>query len=623
MNLHKQESKIEKDKYDEEQFRRKKRNRQLTVNHKSLDNSLSSGMGNGETSVSDTSAQYKEESMPLVDIQDSLPKIALVDNVPLSVKDVHLKRNVVLRPKQIPEVSLKIVEQIYRPVKLKKTLVVYESDILPHLWLTEQFEIRLKRSVLKKKPISGTWTMNVTLGSPKQYEYRQSTLVSRVILNNSMFPININLSEQPVINYKSVSLKTQSKLIRGTSLKTGEAVVSGTQRSDFSDGDVSLEYENMDDPLDKIFGIGAGKIRELEPLVILFRDWSDDSYIDTFNELLVRLYREKHGGHPEIKRLSLREDWNKREIEQWLDEGKLFLIDLDSDNKTEIDEKLLADRLWAIFSKKKGIVVFYTRDPKKFERYKELLNGLNWSNLNFKLEIIEIIPLKLTSEEKRELTRLIYGLTVDVPLVETTRYMDSFINIARQEYKKTLYNLIGKYELIGFVNASENESDEHYAGKVFVVDCLIKKLQKEEKLPKTFNKIDWDVVEKEFIKTEQPINDLIIPDVIFVPQNEYYEFETLFGEGFSKIPAKTLNKYHKHTSGARVKIIVEPMTAFLHAKEFSMLIELITRKKRFKGLDIKFYTFDIHNNKLLELEAYLTELYTFLKNIRSKQKEEE
>ncbi|WP_144244849.1 hypothetical protein [Thermococcus eurythermalis] len=411
--------------------------------------------------------------------------------------------------------------------------------------------------------------------------------------------------------------------------------VEATSNPEVGSGEGSSELK---DPLEVLFGAGVGKIRDLEPLVILFEELPDDSYKDTFTELLLRIYREKHGGYPEVKELSLDEEWNKQEIERWLDEGKIFLIDLDGGEDAKINERLLADRLWAIFSKRKGIVIFYTRDMEKFKKYKRMLtspSGINWRDLHFKLRIVEVHSPKLSINEKRKLASLIYGygIKIKLPDIDIMTFTDSIFNMSKEEYEKKLKKLVGKYSIVGIINeaedkkGTENESPEHYAGKVFIVNYLIKKLQEEEEISKDFNEIEWDKVEREYIWTETPIkvkdeSKKIVPDVTFVPEGEHYEFETLFGEGFSKISGKTLKKYHKYAPNSKVRIVVEPITAFLHMNEFSTLIKLIKKGNRFGELDVRFYTFDVEKERLLDLESYLRELRKFLKEISKHRTEE-
>ncbi len=366
------------------------------------------------------------------------------------------------------------------------------------------------------------------------------------------------------------------------------------------------EIEVSKEPIEFLFGGNVKGIKRGEPLIVLFKDYKDDSYIQTFETLLLRICREKYGGIPEVKKLSLKEDWNKYEIERYLDEGNIFLIELESEE--EINKDNLADRLWAIFSKEKGIVIFYTKSKNIFEKYKTILNEINWTKLNLKAKIIEIIPKRLSFKEKINVAKALFGfmdIEKDVPPIAP---MDAVLNFAKEKYKEKLEKINNKYHInLGIINEGENESKEHMNLKSFVTHCLIKKLEKDEKIPKDDKEKDWDYIKENIIITEYPKegkNNNILVDVYFVDKNENYEIETLFEEGFGKIH-KTLEKYNPNE---KINIVVENITALLHAKEFLNLINLIEKKQRYKNLEINFYTLDIKNNKLINLKDYYKKL---------------
>ncbi|WP_461864294.1 hypothetical protein [Thermococcus sp.] len=50
-------------------------------------------------------------------------------------------------------------------------------------------------------------------------------------------------------------------------------------------------------------------------------------------------------------------------------------------------------------------------------------------------------------------------------------------------------------------------------------------------------------------------------------------------------------------------IYVEPITAFLHAKEFAKLMKLV--KEVYSTLNVRFYTLDLKNERIMPLEDYL------------------
>lgn len=363
-----------------------------------------------------------------------------------------------------------------------------------------------------------------------------------------------------------------------------------------TEGAMETGGEELRDPLEFLFDNGAGKVRDVEPLVVLFKDHPDDSYIQTFEALLLRIYREKHGGRPEVKKLSLREDWNKQEVEQWLDEGEYALIDLDTES-VEIDKELLGDRLWSIFSKRRGIVIFHTKNYETFERYERMLSRINWNKLHLGAKIVEIEePRKLSLEKKLQLASLLF---MDIKEKTVPLEMDKMLNASRGEYERKLKKLSKRYyEISGILKPGENESSEHLYGKAFIVHHLIKRLEEKGVIPRSGEK-DWKLI-RDTIKTEEP-KDGIIVDVCF--DNENYEFETLFEEGFAKIH-KTLRKYGNLQ--ANVNIVVEPITAFLHAKEFAELMRIV--KQLYPTLNVGFYTLDVKNEKLKPLNDYLKEL---------------
>jgi len=347
-------------------------------------------------------------------------------------------------------------------------------------------------------------------------------------------------------------------------------------------------------PLEFLFGREAGALKDApEPLIILFKDSQDDSYIHLFEEILIRIYREKKGGIPDIKKLTLKDEWSKREVERWLDEGKIFVVDIDSEG--EINRDLLADRLWAIFHGRKGIVIFYTKDEKVFEKYRRLLEEVNWQ-LQRVAKIVEITPRKLSFKEKKMLTKLILG-NIIVKDVAPGIDQDTIFNETSKLYEDKLEKLVNEYyHTLGIIREGENESKDHLRMKAFIVSTLIKELVKRG------IKDIGEILER--IRTEEPFGT-IVPDVIF--EDEFYEAETLFEEGFHKIH-KTIQKY----SGipGRVKIVVEPITAFIHADDFLKLLKIL--KKRYPGIDVSFYTMDLRNMKLRDLRKYLKELSEFL-----------
>ncbi|HII60193.1 hypothetical protein [Pyrococcus horikoshii] len=436
-------------------------------------------------------------------------------------------------------------------------------------------------------------------------------VTQKPLISFKMAPLNIEVPTFQSNQLVQSSAQVKTENIKVTNLiQPQEETTQGVVEVHVGNKEPEIKGEKLKDPLEFLFGKGVGKIRNIEPLVILFKDHENDSYIQTFETLLLRIYREKHGGYPDVKKLSLINEWNRREIEQWLDEGKLFLIELDKRSRkgeetieAKLNAEMLADRLWAIFSKKKGIVIFYTKDEELFNEYKNILKDIVWNKLHLGAEIVEVIPRKLSFKEKLKLADLLFGFVNMREEAPPNASMDAILNVGENKYKDKLVKLKEKYyDILGIVKPGENESEEHLRGKAFIVHWLIRQLEEKGIVPKGEGK-DWKFI-RDTIRTEEPRNGVIV-DVYF--NNENYEFETLFEEGFGKIH-KTLRKYEQLQ--AKVRIIVEPITAFLHVKEFAELMRIV--KQMYPTLDVRFYTLDVKNENLVPLEKYLKEVETLI-----------
>jgi len=361
-------------------------------------------------------------------------------------------------------------------------------------------------------------------------------------------------------------------------------------------------YENQEK-----FGVNIEYI-ENEPILILFKDFENDSYLQTYEMLLLRAYRERYGGNPEIKKLSLNDEWNISEIERYLDEDKIFFIDIDG--VKDIDEENLANRLWTIFAKNKGVVIFYTKSEKKFSKYKELLKKINLERLYLKAKIIEVIPNTLDLDKKLKLAKIIYGYSnldenipegIDIP-------MDAILNNLKHKYESQLKKLKEKHcNILGLVKGDIDESLEHKSLKAFIVDYLIKMFEKEGIIPKENRKKNWEYIKNRLIITEYPKSGkygTIVVDVYDAKNNINYEIETLFSIGFEKIH-KTTEKFNDKE---RISIIVDNLTALLHLREFHSLLKLIKRKQLYQDKDIKFFVVDIKNKKIIEMEKFMKDV---------------
>lgn len=142
---------------------------------------------------------------------------------------------------------------------------------------------------------------------------------------------------------------------------------------------------------------------------------------------------------------------------------------------------------------------------------------------------------------------------------------------------------------------AENESDLHYAIKVFVVRSLVGELRKRELALSSREEIE------EIVKTEVREGENV-PD-IQVEGGEAYEVETLFGEGESadKKLDETIRKYR----GAKVNIDMD---------NFGFLIPLRLSRVRKHYRNVEFYTLDLKNKGLVSLNEFIKELKKVFSN---------
>ncbi len=360
--------------------------------------------------------------------------------------------------------------------------------------------------------------------------------------------------------------------------------------------------EEFPDFVETLFGAGGKELREPNAAIILFKDLRGEGYIHLFEKFLLRIQREK-GKAGKIKKLTLRtEDWNKEEIERWLDEGGIIFVEVTNEETIEkLNEQDLADRLWAIFSRGDGIVVFYTKEDDAFSKMSEITQDINWNRLGLKPEIFKVIPKELPLDLKTKISRVVYGL-VSIPDVTPDSKMSWIINTAEKQYLKVLKQIMKTYEPFLPVKATDNESTEHVLAKYFIVHSLIKRLQQEKE-------INWDKI-RELIETEPETYPR--PDVLYKPENEHFEFETLFGEGFRKITNK-LDEYSRANPEAKVRMVVEPITALLHLQEFKHQLTWIKKGRLYSNLDVEYYTFNIFTEQLMSLEDFIKSLSEVIK----------
>jgi len=355
------------------------------------------------------------------------------------------------------------------------------------------------------------------------------------------------------------------------------------------------------------FGSEGGKIRRKSPKIILFKDVEKDSYINFLENVCLRIYEEIEGGEPKAEKIEKMDDLNKIEIERWLEAGgKIVTINLDSlKNINDIDQDHLRERLEETYSSKLGFIIFTTRDKETFEAFKTLLQNINLkSQTRLNIAYIEARPLPL------DLIKLSSGMIdlaepkqikvegVDgIPTLDT---FDSLFNYYALKERDRYFEEIKNEEdgLFKYVTVkSEEESELHFNIKVFIVRYWVNKLRKEGKHLETTEEI------KKFIQTEEKIGEKT-PDVRVVNNGveEFYEVETLFGEG-EDADTKIVKTIDKYTNNEKVNIVMDNFGFLLHLKD----LERIKKDKK-HNKNVEFYTLDLKNNKLISIEEFKEKL---------------
>ena len=374
--------------------------------------------------------------------------------------------------------------------------------------------------------------------------------------------------------------------------------------------------EELPDFLEFAFGGEGRKIREKGPKIILFQDIKGNSYINFLQQICLRLYREIEGGRPRAVTFKNLYDLNKEEIEKSLKaDGKILTVDLDAikaNNEKEFSELIKGSdvRLWQswwerleeTYSSNLGFIIFTTRERDTFDGMISRLDAINWKSQG-RLNIVYLearsLPtglIKLSSgmidpPEKKLEALVVEGeptLTFDYIFNQTLFNEHSLFNRALEEIKEEENGLFK----LATARSEGEEDDLHYSIKVFIVRYLAHRLR-ERGIPLRTRKDVEDV-----IKTEIPKDDEGIPDV--QTDGEFYEVETLFGEGTDadKKIDKTIKKY----TDERVNIVMDNFGFLLHLKD------LKSRKSDKSYKNVEFYTLDLKNKKLISIEEFEKEL---------------
>ena len=365
-----------------------------------------------------------------------------------------------------------------------------------------------------------------------------------------------------------------------------------------------------------IFGNNSTQILSKGPIVILYKELETDSTIGSFETLCIRIFTEKKGGEPRYFSIKNLDPYNIREVEKYIKpEGNIVRIDLDTlkkdaeESKRNIFEIVSSERLRETLDRfivgDISFLIFKTRDEKLYEYCKQVLMNLS-ASVEHPLRIIEVIPQKLSIEEKKILTKLAWGLSVkgietDIKVISSDRPIgttldDIFNKFGKTKHEEYLENLQKeKYGMYWDATKPHEgqESDLHRQIKTFIVKLLAKKhnLRTKEEI-------------KEKVLTEKEIN-YIKPDIYDTIEGTAYEIETLFSEdNEGKAPRDKLNKTiekYEETPIRKINIVLDNITFLIHIRDLLGIKRNIRDWENKTGKSVTFLTLDVENYKLIPI----------------------
>ena len=396
--------------------------------------------------------------------------------------------------------------------------------------------------------------------------------------------------------------ETLQKMLKETLMKETQAVAPTLEKA----GGSTSSEEEIPDFFELAFGSEGGKIRGRGPKIILFKDVEGDSYINFLEETCLRIYREIEGGEPKAKKLVKLDDLNKIEVEKWMSAGgRIITIDLDRFDLSKTNKDSLRERLEETYSSGLGFIIFATKNQVNFELTRRMLQEIYFEcqgRLNIVFLEARKLPLGLVrlASGMLDLSEPVVRIRVgEVPSGFTFDYiMNEALFKEDSAFNRVLREIMDEEGGL-FKSATaraENESDLHYAIKVFVVRSLVGELRKRGWTLRSREEIE-KIVQTEDRKGEN------VPD-IQVEGGEAYEVETLFGEGESadKKLDETIRKYR----GTKVNIVMDNFGFLLHLRDLSRV------RKHYRN--VEFYTLDLKNKRLVSQNEFIKELKKVFSN---------
>lgn len=434
------------------------------------------------------------------------------------------------------------------PVSLK-TLVSFDRQLSEFLPNDNRNRSQQESSLKLLKPITLITNSSLDKTPPDVKQLEANKISSNLDTNKPLFPkyvchMIMNLDR----NYSTKLFPAQSIELETTAQPS---VPSGGEAAE----------EEPPDFLELVFGSGAGRLRGKASHVILFLDSSGSSYLDLLQEICLRVYRELGRGTPRIRHLTLDDEWNKYIQRQLGQNERMVSIDLDSLKDKLKTNVQLRNRFEEFCRQDLGFIILRTSDPQTFVHYKEEL-------ANIRRESNELVsPIVLEARTLPEsFANFIWANSLEGTLEGK---FDEIFNRAKQRYKERMA-LIQTEEKGDFKTSTgrwESEGQEHYDMKAFVVRFLVNKLRRQN--------IRLDSPEKirQNIATEEKETELdSYPDVKDKVNSQFYEIETLFGQGHAtdKKIDETIRRLSE-VEQSKINIVMDNLAFLIHLQDLKRI----------------------------------------------------
>jgi len=417
---------------------------------------------------------------------------------------------------------------------------------------------------------------------------------------------------------------------------------SETPSPDMSPGGGSGVPEESPDITHYLFGIQNDVLSTPKPKIIFYKELVGDNTIASFETFCIFTYREQVGGKPTFRPISHLDETIETYLDKWANPGQhLITLNLDHFNPETVKKWLESESLRDFIGRSavadSGFIIFKSQDGECLTACRQLIQERLANEIGHSLDICEVKPSTLSTDEKREISSIFWGscprdkeeslVAVHYPdkggreTIISQYDLDAIFNKTcggedRTHRGKIEKTCRGKYEaeFSSFTKGEDRlyqvvtkrrgrESEEHYLMKCYVVRYLANKHQLT-----TIAEIE------EFISTEislDPSPNLVIPDVFDDISKESYEIETLFAgdrneKGLINHLSETIKKYNKSNTGsnlknspARVYIVIDNIAAVRHMSDLLWLEETFRDQEVVR---VKFLTFDIASKGLIPIQ---------------------